>query len=187
MIKLAGEASRTFPFPANLETTITYFADVPRLIGLLPHMSLVGYAENGDLRVRFSSTELSSYHINVLCDVRVNLERETKALFIVPVDNLPAIHPEATLSSTTARGYIAIDVFFEEGEQNDGTGQSITMVRYHLNLRGMLPTPKGLRFMPGVVLSRVAQGITSGRLKELADGFINNSTADFLGMVSTEY
>lgn len=185
MIKLAGEASRTFQFPANLETTITYFADVPRLIGLLPHMSLVGYAENGDLRVRFSSTELSSYHINVMCDVRVNLERENKALFIVPVDNLPAIHPEATLSSTTARGYIAIDVFFEEGE--DGTGESITLVRYNLNLRGTLPTPKGLRFMPGVVLSRVAQGITSGRLKELADGFINNSTADFLGAVSKEY
>ena len=185
MIKLAGEASRTFQFPANLETTITYFADVPRLIGLLPHMSLVGYAENGDLRVRFSSTELSSYHINVMCDVRVNLERENKALFIVPVDNLPAIHPEATLSSTTARGYIAIDVFFEEGE--DGAGEAITMVRYNLNLRGTLPTPKGLRFMPGVVLSRVAQGITSGRLKELADGFINNSTADFLGAVSKEY
>ena len=179
MIKLAGDATRSFQFPASLETTYTYFADVPRLISLLPYMSLVGRAENGDLRVRFSSTELSSYHINVLCDVRVNLDKKAPALFIVPVDNLPPIHPEATLNSTTARGYIAIDVFFSEGEDEE-TAETITTVRYNLNLKGTLPTPKGLRFMPGAVLSRIAQGITNGRLKELAEGFIQNSTADFL-------
>lgn len=177
MIKLAGDASRSFVFPANLETTYTYFADVPRLIGLLPYMSLVGRAPNGDLRVKFSSTELGSYSINVICDVHVSQEEQTYTLHIAPVDNLPAIQPEATLSSTTARGYITIDVFFED----DGDE---TKVRYTLNLQGTLPTPKGLRFMPGAVLSRIAQSITNGRLKEVAEGFIENSIADFLKLES---
>lgn len=180
MIKIVGEASRSFVFPANLETAYEFFSDIPRLVGYLPHITLIGRAKNGDLRVRFSSTELASYTINVVCDLRVRLEPEDYSLHIEPIDNLPAIHPERTLSSATARGYMACHVYFADGDA-DGA----TTIRYTLDMRGKLPRPSGLRFMPAGVINRIAQNITSVRLTEIADGFIDNSTAAFRAAATT--
>ena len=52
-------------------------------------------------------------------------------------------------------------------------------IEYHLTIQSKLPTPKGLRFMPGRVVSGIASGITNGRMKEIASGFIKNSVNSF--------
>lgn len=173
MIKLVGQVQRSFEFPADLETTFAYFSDVPRLIGYLPYITLEHINENGDMRVKFSSTELASYQFNVLCDFRTVLNHKDYLLEIRPLDNLPAIQPEQTMNSTTARGYFGcVARFTAAGEQ--------TNIDYTIEIEGKVPRPWGLRFMPGGVINRIAKSIANGRLKEIADGFVNNSTAAFL-------
>lgn len=174
MIKLIGQVKRSFEFPAELEQTFTYFSDVPRLIGYLPYITLQHQQENGDIRVRFSSTELASYQFNVICDFQVILDDATYVLEIRPVDNLPAIQPVSTANSTTARGYFACLATFTPAVSGH------TQIDYTIEINGKVPRPKGLRFMPGAVINRVAKSIANGRLKEIADGFVENTTEAFL-------
>lgn len=173
MIKLVGQVQRSFEFPADLETAFEYFSDVPRLIGYLPYITLEHVHQNGDIRVKFSSTELASYQFNVICDFRTIIDQATYVLEIQPMDNLPAIQPEQTMSSTLARGYFGcVARFTAAGEQ--------TTIDYIIEIDGKVPRPHGLRFMPGGVINRIAKSIANGRLKEIADGFVNNTTDAFL-------
>jgi hypothetical protein len=50
---------------------------------------------------------------------------------------------------------------------------------YRLELKGQLPLPKGLRFMPASAINGIANNITNSRMKEIADGFVENTRNAF--------
>lgn len=179
MIKIYGQASGAFPFPAGLHPTFAYFRDIAKILSFMPHLSLLGRTPSGDLRVRYSSTELGSYQINVICDIRPHVDDEQLAIRIEPIDNLPAITPESTLSSTSTRGYYSCTVSFVELEPQ------LTSVEYSMLLEAKPPKPTGLRFMPAGVVNRIVQSITQNRIQEVANGLAENSRASYLATLST--
>ena len=175
MIKVSGQAERSFIFPADLDTAFKFFQNISRLVGFLPHITLVGENPGSNhLRVHYATTELGAYLINIISDLEYQIDAPNYCLAIRAVDCLPAIKPTTTLNSTTARGYFTCDAQLLLGDKPDET-----LVVYSLTMDAKLPKPGGLRFMPGRVISGIVAGITNGRIKEIADGFVQNSVQVF--------
>lgn len=61
--------------------------------------------------------------------------------------------------------------FFDLGPQ--------TRIEYTIRLKAELERPLGMRLMPKRVVNRIAQSITDGRVREIADGFIKESMDAF--------
>jgi carbon monoxide dehydrogenase subunit G len=174
MIKIAGRASDSFVFPADQSTAYQYLSNIPRLFGLMPHISLVTTTSPTEMRARYTSIELKSYQFDVYCDMQVLLDPDEIMLKIEPVDRLPAIPTEAKMSSATARGYFGCEVTFFEMEIDE------TLVEYRLQMDAQVPRPMGLRVMPGRVIGRIAKSITNGRMEAISQSFATNVVADFL-------
>ncbi len=180
MIKVAGQAERSFTFPADVDTSFNFFSDIGRLVTYLPHIVLVNNDPlTNHLRVHFRSTELGTYLINIISDLEYEIDIPNYMFHIRAVDRLPAIKPQTTFNSTTARGYFNLVSRFLLGDSPDET-----LVEYELTMQARLPKPSGLRFMPGRVISGIVSGITNGRIKEIADGFETNSIQAFDGKVN---
>lgn len=171
MIKVAGSAHRSFVFPAELPITYAYYADVGRVLSYLPHICLVRAYGPDRFRLLYRSTELGIYHIRIFADVQTRLE-EGWVIRTGPLDGSPTVEGWADGNATTAQGYFSSQsVLFDEGEQ--------TRIEYSLQLRAHLPTPRGLRFMPGLLVERIAHSITRMRIVETAEGFIGRSVDAF--------
>ena len=173
MLKVAGSASLSFLFPAGRAIAYEFYSDMHRLARYLTHIELATVVSDYEYRMRFRSTELSSYHITILCDVRMELMPGNRTIRIIPVENLPPIEAKSTLNSTVGRGFFSSEAFFHD----EGNGQ--TRIEYELQLGAELPRPLGMRFMPGRVVDNIAKNITNRRLKEIVQGFLDDSLADF--------
>ena len=170
MIKIAAKARFSFMFPADRKTTFEFYSDMSRMADYLMHIDLVSTQQ--DYRLYYNTVELGTYHIHVYCDVRMDLFPDEYTMFIVPVENLPAIETEVTFNATTTRGlYSSESFFYEEGDE--------TRVEYTLTLEAMPPRPKGMRFMPGKMVDKIANNITNHRMREIDENFIESSIADF--------
>jgi hypothetical protein len=172
MIKIAGAIRRSFIFPAELPVAFAYYADLSRIFNYLPHILLVRAYGHDRFRMLYSTTELATYHIRIFCDLRATLDGNDQTLNISPLDDVAPVNGQAGLRSATTQGYYrSRSVFHENGRE--------TRIDYSLQLRADLPTPLGLRFMPGSVVNRIAKNITSWRMREIADGFIQRSIDAF--------
>lgn len=171
MIKVAGSARRSFVFPGELPLVYAYYADVGRLLNFLPHICLVRDYGPDRFRLLYNTTELGTYHIRIYADVETVLDKG----WVVRVKSLDGISPvrsQAGISSTTAQGYFQSEsVFYDEGDQ--------TRIEYNLQLQANLPTPLGLRFMPGYMVKRIASSITKMRIREIVEGFVDRSVDAF--------
>lgn len=171
MIKVAGHAERSFVFPAELPIAYAYYGDVARLLNYLPHISLVRAYGPDRFRLLYNSTELGAYQIQIFADVQTTLD-EGWVLRVHPLSGIAPAASSASLHSSTAQGFFASRSFFrDEGEE--------THIDYSLDLRAKLPTPLGLRLMPGGVINRIASSITNSRIRETVEGFVNLSIAAF--------
>jgi hypothetical protein len=171
MIKVTGSSSRSFIFPAELPLAYAYYADVSRLLTYLPHISMVRAYAADRFRLLYTSTELGAYHIQIFADVQTTLEagwliRVHPLSGPVPVDSQAGIH-----ASTTQGSFASRSVFKDEGER--------TRIEYSLQLQAELPTPLGLRLMPGSMVNRIARSITQARIHEIVKGFIERSASAF--------
>jgi len=167
MIHISGSAQRSFIFPAPLPLAYTFYADVGRLLNYLPHISLVRAFGPDSFRLLYHSLELGAYRIRIYADVQTTLE-EGWVIRVHPLRGITPVASKAGFHSATAQGYFSSrSAFHEEGDQ--------TRIEYSLKLQGKLPTPKGLRFMPGSMVSHIAQSITNMRIREICDGFIERS------------
>jgi len=173
MIKIAGSARRTFIFPADLPTAYAYYGDVSRVLTYLPHISLVRAYAYDRFRMLYSTIELGLYHVRIFCDLQTTLSGENRQVIrIGPLENVPPVRSEAGFHSMTAQGcYSSISTFFEAGDK--------TRIDYSMSLQATLPTPLGLRFMPGTVLDSIAKSITGSRIHEIASGFVERSIDAF--------
>jgi hypothetical protein len=171
MIKVVGSARRSFVFPADLPMAYAYYGDVGRLLNYLPHISLVRAYESDRFRLLYSATELGTYQIRIFADVRTTLDKGW-GIRIHPLDGIPPVEMKAGATSSTAQGYFASrSVFQEAGDQ--------TLIEYSLQLQAQLPTPLGLRMMPSMMTNRVAKSITTMRIREIVDGFVERSVDAF--------
>jgi hypothetical protein len=170
-IKIAGLARRSFLFPAELPMTYAYYGDVGRLLNFLPHICLVRDYGPDRFRLLYNTTELGTYHVRIFADVQTTLDKGW-VLRVHHLDGLSPVKTQAGVNSTTAQGYFSSrSVFRDEGDR--------TRIEYSLRLQAMLPTPLGLRLMPGMMINSIAKSITRTRIREIAEGFIERSVAAF--------
>ena len=171
MIEVLGSARRSFIFPASLPLAYAYYGDVGRVLNYLPHICLVRAYGPDRFRLSYNTTELGAYHIHILADVQTILA-EGRRIRIHPLAGIPPVQSEAGLNSATAQGYFESEsIFYEAGDQ--------TRIEYSLKLQAELPSPLGLRFLPGIVIDSIAQSITRMRIREIAEGFIERSVSAF--------
>jgi len=172
MIQVTGSVSRSFVFPAELPITFAYYSDLGRILTYLPHITLVRAYSYNRFRVLYATTELSTYRVRIYCDLQADLDAKKQTLGVHSLDVVTPVKAQAGLRSTTAQGfYGSRSVFAAAGDQ--------TRIEYSLELHADLPIPLGLRFMPGAVVNRIAQNVTSWRIREIAEGFIERSIDAF--------
>ena len=172
MIHLTGSAHRSFLFPADVSATSTYFGNLERVLGLLPHITLVKRYGADQFRALYHTTELGLYRVRIYCDLEAHLDSDQALLHVLPLTAHPAVKARATLNSLTAPGvYTSTSHFLAEGTH--------TRVEYRLRLRATLPTPLGLNLVPQSVLEQITRNITQWRIREIADGLVERSIKDF--------
>lgn len=171
MIRVAGSVHRSFVFPAELPLAYAYYADIGRVLSYLPHICLARTYGPDRLRLLYHSTELGIYQIRIFADVQTILE-DGRVLHVRPLDSAHPVEAQTGAHSTTAQGYFSSQSIFH----NLGNH---TRIEYNLRLRADLPTPLGLRVMPGLVVSGIARSITNRRIREIVEGFIERSTDAF--------
>lgn len=175
MIKIAGSTKRSFVFPAELPIAYAYYSDLGRILTYLPHISLMRAYAYDQFRVLYNTLEIGAYHIRIFCDLQVILldDAHERVLQIKPLTGgRPPIKPETGFYSTTALGQFSSEsVFTADGDQ--------TGIEYNLHLQAKLPTPLGLRLVPGKVVNGIAENIMNKRIHEIAEGFIERSIEAF--------
>ena len=171
MIRVAGSVHRSFVFPAERPLAYAYYADIGRVLSYLPHICLARTYGPDRLRLLYHSTELGIYRIRIFADVQTSLE-DGRVLHVRPLADTPSVKPQSGAHSATAQGYFTSQSTFQDmGNQ--------TRIEYNLRLRADLPTPQGLRIMPGLVVGGIARSITNMRIREIVEGFIDRSIDAF--------
>ncbi len=172
MLKIAGSNSRTFTFPADVDTALCYYRDIPRLITFLPHIELHEIFADNQYRMVYSAKEMGAYTITIYADVQATVLEREGIIRILPLNGHKPMKSRASFNATQVQGYYASEgIFIPEGDK--------TLIEYTFELLAEPPRPKGLRFMPGVMVDGIAQNITHWRVREIVDGFIANSLAAF--------
>ncbi|RME51163.1 MAG: hypothetical protein D6796_01550 [Caldilineae bacterium] len=172
MIHVAGSAHRSFTFPADLPTTFAYYSDLGYILHFLPNIYVTRTYDANQFRVCYSATELGVYQVDIFCDLQATLDTDEYALRLGPLNGVSPHPTRRGIHSTAAAGTFASEsLFFPDGDQ--------TRIDYRLELRADLPTPLGLRFMPGKIINGIASSITHHRIEEIADGFIKRSIQAF--------
>ena len=168
MITITGSVHRSFEFPSHSEAAFDFYANARRTLSMLPHISIVRQYCPDQYRMMYDTTELGIYRVRMLCDIQVELDRETSVLRIRPMTDPPPVAIEAGVYSLAGQGFFSSESIFRD------TGQS-TLVDYRFQLGADLPVPFGIRFMPESVLNGIASSITQWRIDEIVDGFIRRS------------
>ena len=171
MIRVSGSARRSFVFRGERPLAYAYYSDVGRLLSYLPHICLVRAYGPDRFRLLYRATELGLYQVRLFADVQATLE-EGWVVRVHPLEGIPPVKALAGVHSTSTQGYFSSQsVFHDEGGR--------TRVEYSLRLWGDLPSPQGLRLMPGMMVTRIANRITKMRMHEIADGFVERTLDAF--------
>jgi hypothetical protein len=172
MIRLAGTAKRSFIFPGNLQDAMQHYANLEKLFEYLPFVSLINTFSTNQFRVRYASTELNIYKIQLYCDLEVVIDKGQSLINVKTLDANKPTRPKAGLHSSRGNASFASNSrFVPEGEN--------TRIYYSLELNGKLPTPKAFSLVPLSITNHIAETIAKRRIFEIADGFIMASLADF--------
>lgn len=173
MIQVIGTYHRSFQFPADLTTSFDYFRNIPHILGLIPHIKLVLSSSEHHYRMLYHTTELGLYQVKVYCDLRAELDDQTRTLRIQSQPNgFAPVKTGVGMYGLTGMGeYSSLSTFRESGEQ--------TEIDYQLRLEFGVPAPLALRLLPNSALESLANGIANQRIVEIAEGFIRRSIQDF--------
>ncbi len=173
MIKVTGSIKRAFIFPANYCTALFYYSELERITQFMPHINLVELYEPNQIRVLYKTLELGSYVIRIFCDLHSTVNLDDQTLLLQPTNMYQPVESKASVNTTTGQGVFSLKAkFFELDELQ-------TRIEYEIKLDAGLPRPLGMRLMPRRVVNRIASNITDSRIREIADGFIEDSVAAF--------
>ena len=167
-IEIDGSARRSFVFPAVLERAFAYYSDLDTIFTCLPHISVVEkYSETG-FRLQYSTLELGIYNIRIVCDLEAALDLQTHLLRISPLIGTNQIESTFGLRSIQAQGFYSSESrFIPFGEY--------TRIDYTLRIKASLPTPLAVLYMPPSIRNSIASSITTWRIGEIAEGFVERS------------
>jgi hypothetical protein len=172
MIEIRGSAQRIFHFPAARPLAYEFYSDFNRIVPFLPHISLINSYGPHNHRLRYHATELGAYRVYIYADVQTTLDPDCQALVVTPLEEIERVKDEAGFTSVTTQGFYTSQSIFSD----NATG---TDVDYSLQLRAHIPTPFGLRLVPGGIMTHIANSITDGRIQEIIDAFIKRSIAAY--------
>ncbi len=172
MIKLNGAAQREFQFATDVNTAMQFFGVLSQMVHYLPHIELLEEYNASQVRVRYSSLELGAYKINIITDLECVVDTGNNTILIRPLKGKEPVKGEASLNSTVGYGYFTSSAYLEDIEGS-------TYIDFRLKMAANLPRPRGLRMMPGRVVSRIASSISQGRVNEIMDGFMADAIESF--------
>jgi hypothetical protein len=168
VIKINGSSHQRFSFPDEVAAATRYYRDFDRILGYLPHISLVQKFGPGQYRALYHTTELGVYRVKIYCDLQVQYDAAARTLRVSPLPGWPPIKQSVSVQALVAQGYFTSrSVFMTRGEE--------TEIDYQLELTAALPKPLGLSLVPDAVMSQIAHSITDWRIHEIATGFIERS------------
>jgi hypothetical protein len=171
-VKIDGSTCRSFIFPDGLERAFGYFSNLDLIFTWLPHIAVIKKYGGDSYRLQYSTIELGVYRVRIVCDVQSILDTEARILRLIPQERPDQIASSFGLHSIQAQGtYSSESRFIAEG--------SHTRIDYSLRLQASLPTPLGAFYMPGSMRNRIASRITTWRIREIADGFVERSIKAF--------
>ncbi len=170
MIKVGGSTRRDFIFPTSVEHAIAFYDDLDRIVSCLSHISMVEKFAPNEMRVMYNTKELGTYQIHIYSDLQTAVDQREKVLYVNDANNHSPAASHSSFNSCGTHG-----VFRSTSRFMPFGGH--TRVIYEVELRADLPTPSGLRFVPGRVLDKIANNITNGRIDEIINGFISQSIA----------
>jgi hypothetical protein len=171
MIQVSGSSRRSFTFPGELPLAYAFYGDVARLLNYLPHIYMVRAYGPDRFRLLYDTTELGTYHIRIFADVQTTLDKGW-VIRVHPLEGIAPVEAQAGINWSTAQGHFSSQsIFHDEGDR--------TQIEYSLQLQASLPTPTALRFMPGMMVNRIAKSITSMRIREITEGFVERSVSAF--------
>ncbi|MFQ5434204.1 MAG: hypothetical protein ACE5FD_04940 [Anaerolineae bacterium] len=172
MIQVTGATEREFTFPAEPATALAFYNDLGRITDCLTHITLEKQLAPDQGRVLYKTRELGAYTVRIFCDLQTIPDWNNLVLTVRPLENAVPIPPSSGFYSTQAYGRFASESrFYPDGAH--------TRIAYKLQLEARLPSPFGLRLIPGGVLNHIAASITNGRIHEIVNGFIQKSIAAF--------
>jgi hypothetical protein len=172
MIHLAGSARRSFLFPGDIQTALNFYADMGRLFQYLPYIKLIKTYSNSQFRVRFQSTELGIYRIELYSDLEVTRDESSQQIKAGLLNGIKPVKSKAGMHSIRGMtAFTSISKFQSEGDQ--------TRIYYHLNLEGQLLKPLAFNLIPDHIADHIAESIAKRRIFEIADGFITGSLKEF--------
>jgi len=170
MIKVGGSTRRDFIFPTSVEHAIAFYDDLDRIVSCLSHITMVEKFAPNEMRVMYNTKELGTYQIHIYSDLQTAVDYKEKVLYVNAANNHSPAASHSSFNSCGTHG-----VFRSSSHFMPFGGH--TRVIYEVELRADLPTPSGLRFVPGRVLDKIANNITNGRIDEIINGFISQSIA----------
>lgn len=173
MITLNGIVHRQFFFPADPLTTLIYFSELSRIAIHLPHITVVDTYTDNQVRIRYQTVELGAYTINIYCDLDLKVDVAGYVIQVDPLAGCPVVEGDATLNATTGYGYYTSTARLTPVEDDS------TNIDYHFQFESKLQRPRGLRMMPRRIVDRIAQGISLGRVEEIAEGFMESAIEGF--------
>ena len=171
-IKIDGLTRRSFIFPAGLGSAFAYFSDLDRIFTWLPHISVLRKYSETSYRLLYSTIELGVYSVRIVCDIEATLDTSISILLLVPIKKPDQVESSFGLRSMQTQGsYSSESRFTPLGNQ--------TRIDYSLRIQASLPTPLATMYMPSSVRNSIATRITSWRIHEIAEGFIERSIDKF--------
>lgn len=184
MIQITGQARRYYTFPADPDSAFIFFQDFERVIEALPHIERIrDFPENplpNACRLRYHSTELGMYGVNIYCDLYTHSDAQNRCLYVHPLeDGVVAVESEVSWYSISAQGiFSSISRFDPQGDH--------TRIDYSLSLRASIPVPRALRPIPRSALQGIANNIVARRIEYIADGFMMRCIHTYQSLISTD-
>jgi hypothetical protein len=151
-----------------VHSATSYYHDFNGIFNYLPHIQPVAQYGPNQFRALYHTIELGLYRVRIYCDLQVHFDAATQTLHVMPLPGLKPVKPVVTVSSLTAQGYFTSQSIFR------AYGRS-THIDYQLQLYASLPKPFGLKLIPDGVMNQIAASITDWRIREIAEGFIEQS------------
>ena len=171
-IKIDGFTRRSFIFPAGLERAFAYYSDLDRIFTWLPHISVIEKYSKDVYRLQYSTMEMGVIRVRIICDIQATLDNETHLLRLLPLERPDQIELNFGLHSIQTQG-------FYSSESRFTTAGDHTRIDYSLRIQASLPTPMATLYMPSSIRNSVASRITTWRIAEIAEGFIERSINRF--------
>jgi len=171
-VEIDGATRRSFVFPAALDTAFAYYSDLDTIFTCLPHISVVEKYSEGGFRLLYSTLELGVYNIRIVCDLEADLDAHTHLLRIYPLKGTDQIESIFGLRSIQTQGYYSSESkFIPSGD--------FTRIDYSLRIQASLPTPLAALSMPPALRNSIASSITTWRIGEIAEGFVQRSISKY--------